>query len=184
MDNLSSTDRELLTFTRDELRRFYCERKEDFTKQKLWLSRSTTQNLPFEKAAKICIALDATPEDFVCAQFRKIGPENMQPAMLHNANAEKYYKDYMSLTRMSLPEVYNTQMLYLETQIRQAKRTVEAALMDDDIKFHPWFRICITKEPIDKVIDKYIAEAQELFNNQLKQFLISKNLDYKRITNE
>jgi len=161
-----------------ELKRFY----EKFTKKMTLSVPRTMQH--YEKAATICMELDATPEQYVASLVAKIGADKLRVEFLHCAEAKNHYKEYMSERALSLPDIFEVQMMYLRNQLGQAKRKVEDALMDDDLKFQPWFRICITKQPIEEVLDKYCAEAVEQMTPKLKQFLIDKKLDYKRITND
>jgi hypothetical protein len=73
-------------------------------------------------------------------------------------------------------------MMYLMSQIINAKRTVERALMDDDLHFQPWFRCCITREVVPEVMEKYGAEAKEQIKSPvLVKFLEERNLDYSRL---
>lgn len=170
--------REGLDFIVDELWRIYQEKKPSG----LPYNERTRNTL--RKAAEICEKLDATPQQYADAIFSAIGKDKMQLAFLHCAEAKKHYHDFMERKSMSLSDLYDLQKMYLKVQITQAKRKVEVALMDDDLNFHPWFRICITKEPVEEIIEKYGEQAREEMNPRLKAFLEMKKLDPKRITNE
>ena len=165
-----------LEFVADEIRRYYVE-----------LGKFVPSNVRVKdkliEAAQICIKVSAAPKDFVAAQVASIGKDNMQLNFLAGPGAAERYTQFMEKRQLSVEDSYDVQMMYLKAQITQAKRTVEQALMDDDIGLHPWFRICITKEPNTDVIDKYLAEAKTTITPKIINFLKTKKLDYTRITN-
>lgn len=167
-----------LDFTAAELRRYYQEK----TGKTVFCTERYQQI--FKDVASQAIKLNARPEEFIDAQLSAIGKDRMQVAMLLGKKSVEHYQTYMNRTKLPLPELYEIQKRYLRIQIVQAKRTVEQALMDDDLKFQPWFRICITKEPVKEIIDKYKEEAKEDMNAPLRAFLIERKLDVTRITNE
>lgn len=182
--NKQKMDRSELDLIKDELIRLYGEHKTKYGSKRHAMFLSERVLDAFKEAAEICMEIGADPIDFVSAQFAAIHADQMMPVFMHGKNAKKHYQDYMEKRSMSLQELFDLQLLYLRTQILQAKRTVEEALMDDDLNFHPWFRICATKEPNQEIIDKYKEEATGQMSPRLLAFLKSKNLDYVRITNE
>ncbi len=179
-------ERDEIDLIKDELFHQYCVYKRKYSAKgsKFAIFWNDRTQEAFKKAAILCDELGAEPIDYISAQFARIHADQMMPAFLHGKDAKAHYKEYMEKRSMGLDELYDLQLMYLRSQILQAKRTTEKALMDDDINFHPWFRICITKEPVQEIIDKYREAAAEEMTPKLLAFLKKKNLDYKRITNE
>jgi len=149
----------------------------------------------FEEAAKWCYKERANYEVFVNAQFRP----GMNGYMMHPENLlkESARKNYLSVQEQDIQpqDDYAIQLHYLHGQLTKAKRKVENILMDDDIAFSAWFRILISTEPIQAVIDKYKEDARielgltgkrSVMKNPpdtpLLKFIKEKQLDYKRIT--
>lgn len=143
----------------------------------------STADEAFRKAAVICMQLNADPELYVKAQFAGCNA-GITANFLHTDKAKDYYRIFVEEMVLSLDESYDVQKTLLHNQIVHAGRSVERALMHDGLDFEPWFRICITKEPILEVIQKYREEAKKLLTPKLKKFLDSKKLDYKRIKND
>lgn len=171
-----------LKFIEDEIARIYTRIKA--IRQGLHYSHtSTAAASAFAKAAVICAELNADPEIYVKAQFAHCDAARFAN-LLHTSNARTYYKKYVEEMTLSLDELYDINKMYLTSQITNAGRSVEDALMHDGLDLQPWFRICITKEPIPEVIQRYRAEAKAMLTPKLKNFLKSKNLDYTRISNE
>lgn len=151
----------------------------------------------FIDAARLCLKLEADPEIFVNCQFRRdIDGRKVHPQFLTSDVAKNNYESIMCQD-MAPEAEYDVQIKYLRNQLYRAKRKVENILMDDDIAFTAWFRICISTSPIPCVIDKYKekakyelaynakkAEAKKQSESKLLKFLKEKNLDYTRITND
>jgi hypothetical protein len=137
----------------------------------------------FLKASEICEELSADPIIFVDSQFYGANPDQMFPAFLHSVHSRQKYFDYIGNNQdEDFESGFAIQKIYLTQQLVDRGRTVEEALMDKHIDFEPWFRICVTKEPIKEIIDKYQGSARLNLTEKLKEFLRSKNLDYTRIT--
>lgn len=133
-----------------------------------------------EKAAKICAELGATPRDYVEAQYKFRGMEAFYPSLLHTYKAKENYKEHVSPDD-NYARMIDVQKNYLRIELVQIGRQVKNVLMDDKISFYPWFRICITKDPIPEVIAKYGKEAKAQMNPKLEGFLRSLGLDPQRI---
>ncbi len=138
----------------------------------------------FEKAAAVCITLDADPEEYIKAQFYQEEPERILPQFLYSKMAIARYENYKARPKVctvSLDEIYELNCKYLKKQL-ELGYSVDEILMCDSILFTPWFRICISKEAIPAVTAKYKTRAREEFDDSLKEFLKKKSLEYKRIT--
>jgi hypothetical protein len=59
--------------------------------------------------------------------------------------------------------------------------TLEEVLLSKYTTLEPWFRVCISKEPYQSVMDTWQPLAKSRFKPELREFLTTKNLDYKRL---
>ena len=175
-----------LNFTTDEIRKYYAiKRAKVLGSAGAYIAPTKKNDDAFKAAAKVCIELDAEPEVYVRAQFTLFSDQQLLaklPALLHHGKAKDYYNDYIQSTTLSFEESFKLQVAYVRDQVELAHRPVVRALLDDKLNLEPWFRICITKEPIKEVIDKYKDDALEVYerSKKLRQFLAEKNLDYTR----
>lgn len=171
-----------LEFIAGELRRFYIMRRQLAMGQNWFLQANSKHDVAFRKAAEICDRLGAEPEIFVIAQFANSDPKTFLPQFLHSEHAEKNYKNYVAKMTLTHEEWYKLQLEYLRDQVELIHRPVVRALMDDHLNFKPWFRVCITKEPVEELIEKYGAAALEEYTSSksLRDFLALKKLDITR----
>lgn len=141
----------------------------------------------FVKAAKVMLDLDAEPDMFILAQFHgQNDSAKMVPQFLSTQIAKDRYKKFMEemfSTEVTYDMIYNENVARLEAQRRLGFSDPEI-LRSMSFRFAPWFRLCYPKEPILSLManDKLREKALREFNQELKQFLIAKKLDYKRVT--
>lgn len=135
----------------------------------------------FRKAAGLCMELYADPREFVEAQFHNENPDKMLPAFLYSSRAKQKYEDYMALYKFDYKEILSIQAVVLQEQVIRCGRDLKDVLLDKHLQLEPWFRICISPQPIPEVIEKYKEEARAMLDKRLKQFLEDNKLDYRRI---
>ena len=177
-------DTEQLNFIREELYQLFVDLKKSkgLKKSNYQLPRTERITEKFKEAAKLCIQLNALPEDFINAQAAYVDVDHLRIDDLSTDRAKKNYEAFLGSRQLPIDRLYNVQMMYLKSQIVNAKRTVERALMDDDLHFQPWFRCCITREVVPEVMEKYGSEAKEQIKSPvLVKFLEERNLDYSRL---
>lgn len=146
------------------------------------------QDKVFQKAAEFVSGLNADPEMYVFAQFYfkpKSEQMLMQPQFLYSLDAVENFDRLADTIQntISLDTIYNEDLMMLEAQKRLGF-TEEEILRSMTFQFTPWFRLCYSKEPIPKLManNALRKKARAEFNDELKTFLISKKMDYKRIT--
>jgi len=177
-----------LNFTTDEIRKYYALKRANILgSSSAYIAPTKKNDDAFREAAKICLELDAEPETYVRAQFTLFTDKEALakvPNLLHHNKAKDYYNDYIQSTTLSFEDSYKLQVAYVRDQVELAQRPVVRALMDDKLNLEPWFRICITKEPVKEVIDKYKDDALEVYerSKRLREFLAEKKLDHTRFT--
>ncbi len=131
----------------------------------------------FQKAAVLCHASGAEPVAWVHAISMNVEESKFYTTMLHCAQSTKYYDKYVNTTKQDLQDVFNMNMQYLKEQVVDGRRSVEDALLDDNVQFSPWFRVSVTKEPVPEVERKYRARAREyLYDDDLVKFLEAKKI--------
>lgn len=137
----------------------------------------------FERMAEIVEELKADPEAYIFAQFYNRGEDaKILPQFLHSTEAIKRYVEFVSKQNIiTLDTIFNENVQRLKNQM-SLNFSVKDILMSKSFDFRPWFRICITSEPIPEVIKEFKEAAQAQFNDQIKELLINHKLDYKRIT--
>lgn len=137
----------------------------------------------FEKAATLCKNCNATPVDYVDAHFHNTHADEVYPQFLAGSNSVKKYNEYEINFKASYASIFEHFKAKLKRQI-ELGRKVEWILNCKDLDFPAWFRICITQHPVKEVIDNYKPAAKQEYCEKLRDFLISKKLDYRRIINE
>jgi len=173
-----------MTDTAEEIREYFERRKiESLESTRRTYSTYGRFEDVFEKAAEICDKLKANVADYVDSHFYNVHSDTVQPQFLAASNSIKKYNEYMAQFKTSYEEVFTMFLDKLKRQIKLG-RAVEWILNCKDFDFPPWFRICITKDPIPEVIKNYRAAALQQYTGDLRDFLISKKLDYRRILNE
>jgi uncharacterized short protein YbdD (DUF466 family) len=135
----------------------------------------------FEKAAKICMEINAYPYQYVDAHFHNRNPDQVFVTMLHSSSSKKIYEDYVAHEKPNYPELLAEYVRTLKRQIKLGRK-VEWILNCDQIMFAAWFRICATVVPNKDIITKYKAAARAEINPELVEFLRTNKMDYKRIT--
>lgn len=179
-----------IDFLADEIRKYYQMQRSGILGENVFTPTSAKYNEAFKKSAVICARLGAEPEMYVKAQFAFIDNNKLlvAPDLLHiesesSANkAEHNYKRFIEGMTLSLQQSYDLQLSYLQDQITLVHRPINRALMDDFLNFKPWFRVCITKEPIPEVVEKYKEEAKKEYLNshKLREFMATKKFDHTR----
>ena len=138
----------------------------------------------FEKAAEVIESLNANPMTYIQAQFHNRGDgAKLLPQFLATDKAIDRYLDFVSnKSKVTIDEIFEENVRRLKAQM-QLGFAVKEILMSKSFNFRPWFRLCITKEPIPELMeDKELREkALSEFNNEVKELLVKRGLDYKRI---
>lgn len=139
------------------------------------------------KAAVYCIEMNADPELYVEAVYWKYKDVGFYPNQLIAANIDKIYHEFIEsikvVGKVEIEKQFCIQKHYLLTAIKNTTREPEVILMDDALNFSPWFRVCITKEPVPALLAKYGKEAKKLMTPEIADFLAANNLDTKRLEN-
>lgn len=132
------------------------------------------------KAAAICEQSHTDPRVYVQAQHRYASTDgHFYPNHLHTSSALENVAKFKTfvLIPLDLDKLYDTQLLYLTTALRNTKRSVESILMDRNIQFYPWFRILITKQPNANIIKEYGEAARLQMVPLLEDFLKKKTYE-------
>lgn len=157
------------------------EFKELFCKRKGHTIRDGKLNRSFEKASRMCESIGADPTVYIDAHFYGKDPSKIFIAFLHGSNSEETYRKYRELHVTKETDMFEHFCGMLKRQLELGRR-VEWILNNIDLPFPAWFRICISKEPIPSVMQKYKAMAKREMTEDVRNFLDEKGLDYKRIT--
>lgn len=164
------------------IREAYESIKRSRTKKKFY--RSSDKFLKqFDKAAAICERLGADPRVYVEAHFHNVDPETIYPTHLASAYSETKVRRYIEENRVDPERELDFYVRHLQSFI-SAGWSVEEALNSDLLKFPAWFRVCITKEANQAIINRYAEEARdELYHNpELKTYLEEEaKLDINRL---
>lgn len=153
----------------------------------LWLQASIPLTKAANKAAERCLDMGANPTDYVEALFWRYRDTGFHPNHLNAQDAASVYRAYVERKRdiveLSLPDTYRMQKEYLRTAITNTNRKLEHILMDDALDFAPWFRVCITKEKIPAVVEKYGKRARRLIeqHTEIVNLLRREHLDVSRL---
>ena len=134
---------------------------------KLWVAA--------DKAAVMCLDSGVDAETWVRAQNMFLEADQLYFNLLHAADAPAKVTNYLTKTQQPLDnyaDALHIQKRYLAQQLRgSTARSVEDILLDDQVDFHPWFRIVCTVKPIPSVIRKYGARARAALPLALLVFL-------------
>jgi len=132
------------------------------------------------KAATICEQSGTDPRIYVQAQHRYASSDGeFYPNQLHTSTALENVAKYKTFVLIPLDpaKLYDTQLLYLTTALRNTKRSVESILMDKTIQFYPWFRLLITKKPNDTIIKEFGEAARQQMVPAWIEFLSKKTYE-------
>jgi hypothetical protein len=145
----------------------------------------------FAEAAAICRDYDIAPALFVDMAYKRLQkPEFFTPAHLSGTPLRMYIKNRVhsdgepqcdSNYTITPEELWNYQneMLKIYTSRGMSADTV---LADPGVKFRGWFRIIASSEDNEVIKQKYRELANQELTNTLKEFLVSKSIDIRRIT--
>lgn len=135
----------------------------------------------FRIAASTCRKLNACPVLFIDAIFANSDPDKIFPTFLNNANwCIKKFNTHIVENCTKAADLYPVLLKLLKSQL-DLGRTLEEILLSDYLNFPAWFRVCISKEAIPEVMDKYCAQAELELTLDVKELLKEKGLDYRRI---
>jgi hypothetical protein len=125
--------------------------------------------------------------DYYCKTLRDTKKIAFSIRQLCFEDAENIYKNYIqglqNEAHVTLEGRFNTQVKYLRAAITQTNSPVEAILMSDNLDFQPWFRICITTDPNQNIINKYGKKAKQYLTPEIINFAKRQKLDYTRLEN-
>jgi len=165
----------------DDLRRCFVRSKKHHDPN-YFLPKESKYSKSFDKAGEICEDMQVHPEIYIAAHFSTIDPDKLIPPFLHSKNSRDLVNLYIKQSAQTYASKLYIQKIYLDQMMFHGQITEEQALMSNLAKFDPWFRICISEQPIPAVIEKYKEKAKEqLKDGRLTQFLVGNKLDYKRI---
>lgn len=172
------TDEELV----DELKKAFVRRKQSTQGgRRNYQLVGDTYDKYFIKGAEVCRELRACPILFIDSLFVNADPDKIFPTFLNSRDfCTKKYNEYIETYHTKAAVLFPVLLKLLKAQL-ELGRTLEEVLLSDYLDFPAWFRVCISKEPIPSVMDKYCAAAQLSFSIDVKQLLVDKKLDYKRI---
>jgi len=119
----------------------------------------------WEQAAKLCQELNASPEDFIRAQFDELKPyelATLSPVMLHHPRRHVIYK-YQKLFGNIEKVDYNKFFMVLDIELKKIKTLTKKSeleiLSDECYNFPGWFRL--VKFPESEKIKKYYFNSFE-----------------------
>lgn len=129
----------------------------------------------FIKASQLCEALSCDPRLYIRAQ-KMFNEGEFFVNKVCTERAEEFLQRYREEVVLpnNLDDLFSMQVRYLTNALEFTNRSLENILLDNSIQFFPWFRIIITSEPNQKVIDAYGETAKNQMNERLKAFLQTK----------
>jgi hypothetical protein len=146
---------------------------------------STAAEKAFKKAALFCSANKIHPVVYMQGAMAALGEAR-----------EKFYIPYIGSSKANEAASLRAQMnatppeamleqqkAMLATQIIELRRNYIDVLLDPRLNFYAWFRILASAKPEPQVSKIYLSAAQAELTEDLKNYLISQNLEIERITN-
>lgn len=128
-------------------------------------------------AVDICKQLNVSPAAYVKAVLAYQAPEGVGdgylPYQVSPLNAKRFVLDYMATTgKRDLASLFNTQCRMLGLALENGIPD-HLCLLNPSLDFMPWFRVLMTAEPNQKVIDTYGKEAKHRLEHdfELAKFL-------------
>ena len=120
----------------------------------------------FRKAAQICIDEDYDPQSYVSALYEHYDSGNLEfySRLLISNRCKEIYGECITNSALTIEDVFDTNKAYLRAQIENNSRSVEDVLIDDMIPLQAWFRVLVTKDPIEEVEHKYLATARKEYS--------------------
>ena len=129
-----------------------------------------------DPAARNCIQVKITPEDYCAALYAVYGAvhEQFWPAQLTGTKARQIAEKYVAnFERIAPDKLWAAQTGLMRQVLVSTQRPVEKLLLDHSLAFSPWFRIVATVEPNKDIIRKYGPEAKAQLTPELKAFLLN-----------
>lgn len=133
------------------------------------------------------------PGVFVDMCYKRFpNPDLFHPKHLTGTPLRQHIKENVSasgesgadtLFTITPEEVYNYQITILSIHVARGL-TVDEVLTEPGLKFAAWFRILMTRERNEKIINTYRDIALLELNPPLREFIDAKKLEIKRITSK
>ena len=164
----------------EQIRHEYIVRKK-CANPKFFLPRNAKYVRDFELAAEICDALKAEPEIYIDAHVARFGLSKLLPPFLHSNTSESIYREFMELSCLDYDQKLDLFKRYVAEAMNCGGFTLEQALGNRFLNIDAWFRICITAEPNQNIITKYLKQAKTELTPALQRCLERNNLDYTRL---
>lgn len=173
----------------DDIISYYVQKKR-LGNNKYTFRTTPKANEQFAEAAKICMDYNMDPGVFVDMCYKRFpNPDLFHPKHLTGTPLRQHVKENVSasgevgadtLFTITPEEVYNYQINMLSNHVARGL-TVDEVLAEPGLKFAAWFRILMTPERNEKIINTYRNIALLELNPPLREFIASKNLEIKRI---
>lgn len=163
---------------KEKLKSFYLNKRQE---ELPFIKLTDKDEIHFDRAAELCLSLKVNPEVYIEAIMKDQDFKLFFSYKLYPKDTQAKIQQYIKDNTPNFYELFDVQKRYLHDQIVRVGKTVEDSLMDDQVDFDAWFRICITKEPVSEIILKYRKKALIELNYELEKFLKEKKLDVERI---
>lgn len=134
----------------------------------------------FDKAAALCLEMKLEPYEYFAGLLSQPMVHSkgvLYTTMMAPPGFKTWYQGKEE--RNPAPDLDMMLTAYkrlLEVQLTVRKRGLEKTLLDDEVAFPPWFRVCCTKEPIASVWEKYGQAYKAQLTEDLHQFIESKGM--------
>lgn len=135
----------------------------------------------FEEAARLCAYHNISPEEYIALAFSNLDPLQAFPNALSGPSIVEKLETYLKKTTpLKLTDVFSLNKYWYDEQKKKGFSD-EAILLTSWIPFEPWFRLCFPSKPIQKVVSAWKEQASKQYSSRLRDFLITKQLDYTRL---
>ena len=134
-----------------------------------------------DKAEILCEGKD--PVLWVQAQYRYKPKDEFYPNSLHYRNGTQNYIKYLNSASTEEDMLFQVQLQYLNSAVEKTGRSDLEVLSDINLDFKPWFRVLMTREPDEELLQRYGAEAKDCIEQipKIKALLKRNNVDLTRL---
>jgi hypothetical protein len=144
----------------DDLEHLYVTWKQQVIKH---YKATPSDRKALEKVATWCIEENLDPHMFFEAQVEDCGSvERFRAPFLHSCRAIEKYNYYKEkhVTEVSIGGLYEHYNNYI-LRLVQLGRDVTKTLLSDHHDIPAWYRIVVTVEPVQEIIDKFASQARK-----------------------
>ena len=174
----------------EELISYYTEKKKLSNLNFKYISNPKYEKY-FRQAAQICFDFGVNPSVYVDTVFMHLGDNKhyFSPMCLQSDKAKdlfssnknvNYFKPVITRVDLSYEEIWGQQK-DLANRLLRTGRNLEDILLDASNKFYAWFRILITADRNQKIINEYKEIALKEMDLKLRDFITTAGLDIQRI---